>query len=101
MHSLKGLKGACMVLEATAFAVDPACILGSACILPVEKTACIPLVADTAHIPHAEDTACRLLVAESFACKLDEGNMAALLLFGHNFQASRLVVLLSLPSQTF
>lgn len=53
MYSLKGLKGACMVLEATAFAVDPACILGSACVLLVEKTACIPLVADTTHIPHA------------------------------------------------
>lgn len=79
-----------MALEITAFAVDPACILGIACIL-LEKTVCIP---------QAEDTACMVLV-DNFACKLPAGNMAALLLFGRNFQPLCLVVLLSLPPQNF
>lgn len=109
MYFLKG-EEACMVIEVIEFAVDAACISDSACsihvektacILHVEKTACILLAADTAHIPHAEDTARMLLVDDSFAHKLPAGNMAALLLHGHNFRASCLVVLLSLPPQTF
>lgn len=100
MYFLKG-EEACMVIEVTEFAVDAACISDSACSIHVEKTACILLAADTAHIPHAEDTARMLLVDDSFAHKLPAGNMAALLLHGHNFRASCLVVLLSLPPQTF